>query len=123
MSIRQLRVRLDRLARSERSAIEKQRDPTPDFNIDQTLAKALFDAEERMVQLWRKESAPSENGGPITPAEKQEESRLCVRVDELRARLECPEGYGYKESMKDGERWSKLDRKRMSLPNCGGGPC
>src|SRR5438874_12675696 len=24
--------------------------------------------------------------------------------------------------MKDGERWSKLDRKRMSLPNCGGGP-
>jgi len=54
MSIRQLRARLDRLSRSDKSKIEK---PAPYHTIDPALAKALRDDNARLDELVAKKNA------------------------------------------------------------------
>jgi len=77
MSIRQLRARLDRLSRSDKSKIEK---PAPYHIIDPALAKALRDDNARLDELVAKKNALSQHGGTLNAAEMEEEDRLHKRM-------------------------------------------
>jgi uncharacterized protein YnzC (UPF0291/DUF896 family) len=121
MSIRQLRARLDRLSRSNKNAIERDQDSAREFKIDPALAKALRDDYERLCELLRKRDAPSQHGGPLTAAEKEEEPRLRAHIDSRARAIKCPADYGPTEARKDNNRLDQLYTKRLSPPSCGGG--
>jgi hypothetical protein len=91
------------------------------FTIDIEEAKALRDIEHRLAVFLRKRYAPSENGGPLTDAEIDEESELDAIFDKRVAALECPPGYGEGDATDDSNRLHQLNCKRLSPPSCGGG--
>ena len=70
---------------------------------------------ERLNELSRKE-------GPLTDAEKQEESSLRARITETAKAIACPVGYeDSDQARKDSHRLYQLRLKRISPPSCGGG--
>ena len=86
------------------------------------VARALRDDYERLNELGRKKYGPSEYGGPLSAAEKQEEPWLRTRIAKMAKEIECPAGYkGSVQAKKDSHRLHRLSRKRMSPPSCGGG--
>jgi hypothetical protein len=93
---------------------------TDGFTIDIEEAKALRDIEHRLDVFGRKRWAPSENGGPLTVAEIEEEAELRKIFEERAIALVCP-GYGLDEVARDGNRLHQLHCKRLSPPSCGGG--
>ena len=125
MSIRQLRARLDRLSRSDKSKIEK---PAPYHTIDPALAKALRDDNARLDELVAKKNALSQHGGTLNAAEMEEEDRLHKRIAGRILEIRFPDGsgpnpdgYGWTEQRKDKERLDELHRKRLSSSSCGDG--
>jgi hypothetical protein len=93
---------------------------TDGFTIDIEEAKALRDIEHRLDVFGRKRWAPSENGGPPTATEIEEEAELRKIFEERVMALVCP-GYGLDEVARDGNRLHQLHCKRLSPPSCGGG--
>src|SRR5215831_13629113 len=67
-----------------------------------------------MSELMRKRSS-SKDGGPVSAAEMEEESRLRASIaDRIRA-IGCPAGYGAREARDDSNRLHQLHCKRLSL--------
>ena len=92
------------------------------FFIDPVIARALRDDYERLNELGRKKYGPSEYGGPLSAAEKQEEPWLETRIAKMAKEIGCPVGYeGSAQARKDDDRRGQLWLKRMSPPSCGGG--
>jgi hypothetical protein len=89
------------------------------FTIDIEEAKALRDIQQRLTAFLRKRYAPSENGGPLTDAEKVEESELDALFHKRAAALDSPPGYGENDARKDNDRLHQLNCKRLSPPSCG----
>jgi len=73
---------------------------TDGFAIDTEEAKALRDIEHRLAVFLRKRYAPSENGGPLTDAEKAEESELDAMFHKRAAALVGPPGYRASDAAK-----------------------
>jgi hypothetical protein len=94
---------------------------TDGFAIDIEEAKALRNIEHRLAVFLRKRYGPSENGGPLTDAEKVEESELDAMFHKRAAALESPPGYGESDATKDSDRLHQMNCKRWSPPSCGGG--
>jgi len=90
------------------------------FAIGIEEAKALRDMELCLDLFGRKRWAPSENGGPPTATEIEEEAELRKIFEERVMALVCP-GYGLDEVARDGNRLHQLHCKRLSPPSCGGG--
>jgi hypothetical protein len=93
---------------------------TDGFAIDIEEAKALRDMELCLDLFGRKRWAPSENGGPPTATEIEEEAELRKIFEKRVMALVCP-GYGLDEVARDGNRLHQLHCKRLSPPSCGGG--
>jgi hypothetical protein len=85
------------------------------------LAKSLRDDYERLNELWRKEHALTENGGPISATELKEMEMLNVRIADRTRAISCPASYGQIEAHRDSKRLHKLFCKRISPRSCGGG--
>ena len=92
---------------------------TDGFAIDIEEAKAHRDIEHRLAVFLRKQYGPSENGGPLTAAEIEEESELDAMFRKRAAALVYPPGYGPGDAMKDSNRLHQLHCKRLSPPSCG----
>jgi hypothetical protein len=91
------------------------------FSIDIDEAKAFRDIEHRRAALRRKRYGPSENGGPLTPAEIVEEVELDALIAKIAGGLAPPPGYGPKQAINDGNRLHRLLCKRSTPVSCGGG--
>ena len=107
---------------SDPAASAKLVDGACGFTIDPVLARALRDDYERLSELLRKRTAPSQYGGPLSAAEEQEEPWLRARITETAKAIGCPVGYGTIQARKDNNRLHQLYCKRISPPSCGGGP-
>jgi hypothetical protein len=119
MSLGRLRARLDRLERSHRAAnayIDS------DFPIDPAMAKQLRDDEDRVDAIFRKQSIPSEYGGPPSAAELEEAERLKASIRERARAIECPLSYGPTRAQADSNRRHHFWCERISPPSSGGGP-
>jgi hypothetical protein len=100
---------------SDPAASAKPIDDGCGFTIVPVIARALRDDYERLNELSRKE-------GPLTDAEKQEESSLRARITETAKAIACPVGYeDSDQARKDSHRLYQLRLKRISPPSCGGG--
>ena len=92
MSARPLRARLGRLTSSAGIAVGQDRGGAHDFAIAPALAKALRNDQQQLSELMRKRSS-SKDGGPVSAAEMEEESRLRasiadrIRGDRLSSRI------------------------------------
>jgi len=117
--MRSFRVRLERLARSKRVA--NGQTGLHEFVVDPRIAHALRDAKHRYSELSRKRLGPSENGGPLSAAELEEDLTLSTRITELTKAIQCPPNYGLKECKSDSDRLSALWSKSISPPSCNGG--
>jgi hypothetical protein len=84
-------------------------------------AKTIRDIERRLSALLRKRYAPTENGGPLTESERQEESELRARYIDMAQQIECPPGYSYGNAREDSDRLHQLLCKRPSPRSTGGG--
>ncbi len=92
------------------------------FTIDTGEAKALRDIERRRAALRRKRYGPSENGGPLAPAEIVEEAELDALIAKIAGGFAPPPGYyGPKEVVNDGDKLHKWLCKRWTPVSCGGG--
>jgi hypothetical protein len=122
VSLHRLRARLDRLEETRAKLAEQDgQDGAVDFRIDPAFAKSLRDDYERMNKLSAKQHSPGKNGGPLSPAEVEELSRLNVSLPERARMIEIPESYGPYLASKDSNRLSDFFRKRITPPSCGGG--
>jgi hypothetical protein len=84
-------------------------------------AKTIRDIERRLSALLRKRYGPTENGGPLTESECQEESELRARYIDMAQQVECPPGYSYGNAREDSDRLHQLHCKRLSPRSAGGG--
>ena len=84
-------------------------------------AKTIRDIHHRLAALLRKSFGPTENGGPLTESENQEESELRARYIDMAQQVECPPGYSYRNAREDSDRLHQLHCKRLSPRSAGGG--
>jgi hypothetical protein len=84
-------------------------------------AKTIRDIRHRLAALLRKSFGPTENGGPLTESENQEESELRARYIDMAQQVECPPGYSYGNAREDSDRLHQLHCKRLSPRSAGGG--
>jgi hypothetical protein len=106
---------------SDPAASAKPIDAVCGFTIDPVLARALRDDYERLCELLRKQTTPSQYGGPLSAAEEQEQAWLRARMTKTAKAIGCPVGYGAIQAGKDDDRLHQLYCKRISPPSCGGG--
>jgi hypothetical protein len=99
----------------------KQIEGTSEFVIEPGLAQTLRDDSARLKQFALKEYSPSAHGGPLAPAEKEEEAMLRARITETARAIGCPANYGPREVLRDETRSHHFYCKRISPPSCGGG--
>jgi hypothetical protein len=99
----------------------KQIEGTSEFVIEPGLARTLRDDSARLTQFAFRTHSPSAPGGPLDPAEIEEEAMLSARVAETARAIVCPANYGPKEARKDRDRLHHFYCKRISPPSCGGG--
>jgi site-specific DNA-cytosine methylase len=113
MSIRQLRTRLDRLARSAKLKEGKGEERKVPFNfaLDPALVKAMSDDWDQLNKLklphpvygiW----AP----GPDTPEQRAVRERIAERAKTIN----CPPSYGFKEFWVDADWLSEVTREPRS---------
>ena len=101
MSRRELRNRVERLARNVQSKAEQNKDPGRYFKIDPELAKALQHDLRRLGELWW-ERNPLEHiyGTGVT----EEEHMLRARIVERASTITCPAAYDFEEFRDDRAR-------------------
>jgi hypothetical protein len=98
----------------------KQIEGTSEFVIEPGLARTLRDDSARLRQFALRGHSPSARGGPLAPAEIEEEAMLDARVTKTARAIGCPANYGPREVQKDQGRLHHFYCKRISPP-CGGG--
>jgi hypothetical protein len=96
------------------TAIAKSIDGAGGFTIDPILARTIRDDCQRLNELVQKR--------PLSATEDQEESWLRARITETAKAIGCPVGYGEVQARKDRSRLDHLYCRRISPPQCGGGP-
>lgn len=82
-----------------------------EFMVDPELAARIHEQKNRLGELFGKRV-----DGKSAPEESKEKVSLQESIDEMAARMGCPEGYGPEQVAKDKSFLSRLSKKRKLMP-------